>query len=241
VSAHQLHRILEVQYKTAWFVLHRIREAMRSGELEPLGGMGKEVEADETYFGTKEEVTKRTIRGKPSLSSKRAVLALVERGGRVRTFHVDRADVATVGKLVAENIDRESVLYTDESVLYTKVGREFDRHATVKHSAGEYVRYELGKVRTIEETDNVLKLRRAHRAIIHTNTVENVFSVFKRGMKGVYQPCSEKHLHRYLAEFDFRYNNRSALGVEDQERTGNALLGITGKRLTYGGAHSPAN
>jgi transposase-like protein len=214
VSAHQLHRILEVQYKTAWFIAHRIREAMRSGELEPLGGLGKVVEADETYFGNKATVTKRTIRGKPSLSNKRAVLALVERGGRMRTFHIDRADKATVAQIATENIARETELNTDESTIYVGADAFFATHATVKHSAGEYVRYEGERT-------------------VHTNTVENVFSVFKRGMKGVYQHCSEKHLHRYLAEFEFRYNNRSGLGVEDQERCGTALRGVVGRRLTY--------
>lgn len=212
ISANQLHRILEVTLKTAWFLGHRIREAMRSGSLEPMGGAGKTIEADETYFGDKEVVTKRTKRGKSALSSKRAVVSLVERGGSVRSFHVDRADKMTVSKIVWENIDRESAFYTDESRLYTDVRPTFAKAATVVHSAHEYVRGD-----------------------VHTNTVEGFYSIFKRGMKGVYQHCSEKHLHRYLAEFDFRYNNRVALGVDDLSRALNALVGAKGKRLTYEG------
>jgi transposase-like protein len=219
VSAHQLHRILEVQYKTAWFMAHRIREAMRSGELEPLGGLGKVVEADETYFGTKERVGTRTKRGKPGLASKRAVLALVERGGQTRMFHAEQLSQDQVTAIVNANVLAETELHTDESRLYLEIGKQVGRHATVKHSADEYVRYEAD-------------------GPVHTNTVEGCFSVFKRGMKGVYQHCAEKHLHRYLAEFEFRYNNRSALGIEDQERAGNALKGVVGKRLTYVPAHT---
>ena len=215
VSAHQLHRTLEITYKSAWFLAHRIREAMRSGELAPMGGNGKVVEADETYFGDKEVVTKRTKRGKAGLSGKRVVVGLVERGGSVRTFHIDRATKSTVGEIVASNVNHETVLNTDESRLYGDVGALFAAHHTVVHTANEYVRGEA-----------------------YTNTIEGVFSIFKRGMKGVYQHCSEKHLHRYLAEFDFRYNNRIALGVDDQHRATNALLSVKGKRLTYQGPHS---
>lgn len=210
VSAHQLHRVLEITYKSAWFMAHRIREAMRSGELAPMGGNGKAVEADETYFGHKAEVTKRTIRGKPSLSSKRAVVALVERGGSVRSFYVERVDKEAVARIVNANVHKETILVTDESRLYPAVGATFAGHETVRHASGEYVRGD-----------------------VHTNTIEGYFSVFKRGMKGVYQHCGERHLHRYLAEFDFRYNNRSALGVEDGARAGIALRGVVGKRLTY--------
>jgi transposase-like protein len=219
VSAHQLHRILEVQYKTAWFMAHRIREAMRDGSLAPLGGIGKVVEADETYFGTKEVVTKRTKHGKPAHSSKRSVVALVERGGNSRMLHVEKADKETITAIVKQNVAREARFLTDESKLYGDVAGHVLEHETVKHSAGEYARYDNGFT-------------------IHTNTVENVFSVFKRGMTGVYQHCGERHLHRYLAEFEFRHNNRSALGVEDQARAGNALRGIVGKRLTYGGSNA---
>lgn len=210
ISAHQLHRMLGVTYKTSWFMCHRIREAMRDENPEPMGGNGQIVEADETYFGDKETVAKRTKRGKSGLGSKRAVVALVERGGSVRSFHVDSADATSIREIVVTNVRRSSVLHTDESKLYTKTGTEFASHETVKHSAGEYVR-----------------------GLVHTNTIEGVFSVFKRGMKGVYQHCAEKHLFRYLAEFDFRYNNRTKLGVSDTERRDNALKGIDGKRLTY--------
>src|SRR6185437_9041064 len=141
-------------------------------------------------------------------------VALVERGGNVRTFHVAHADKVTVGKIVADNIARESRLHTDESRLYPEVGALFASHESVKHSAGEYVRGD-----------------------VHTNSAEGYFSIFKRGMKGVYQHCKEKHLHRYLAEYDFRYNNRIALGVNDTGRADAALRGIVGKRLTYRTAH----
>jgi transposase-like protein len=214
MSAHQLHRMLGVTYKTAWFMAHRIREAMRpeAGSTGPLGGEGKVVEADETYFGHKEDKTKgkRTIRGKRGHAGKRPVVSLVERGGRVRSFHAPVADKEAVMKIVRENIATESVLHTDESRLYFDVKAHFTDHLTVRHSAGEYVRGD-----------------------IHTNTIEGFFSIFKRGMKGVYQHCGEKHLHRYLAEFDFRYNYRTALGFNDKDRAAAALKGIEGKRLTY--------
>lgn len=222
ISAHQLHRILEVQYKTAWFLAHRIREAMRSGNLDPFGGEGKVIEADETYHG--KVANPRTTRtdGTPfkgskhgrGPSNKRPIVALVERGGSVRSFHVPKANRENVAAIVAANVKRESVLNTDESKLYTEVGKEFVKHNLVHHTAKEYVRGDA-----------------------YTNTIEGVFSIFKRGMRGVYQHCSEKHLHRYLAEFDFRYNNRSANGMDDQQRAVIALAGTVGKRLTYRGAH----
>ena len=214
ISAHQLHRVLEVQYKTAWFLAHRIREAMRSGDLSPMGGSGKIVEADETFIGRLEGIPKPERRGKRggggAQSYKNTVLTLVERGGRARSFHVESTRVADIVPVVRENIARESRFMTDEARFYVGVGQEFSEHGSVEHSRDEYVRGD-----------------------IHTNTVEGYYSIFKRGMKGVYQHCKEKHLHRYLAEFDFRYSNRSALGVEDQERAGLALEGMKGKRLTY--------
>jgi transposase-like protein len=218
MSANQLHRILGVSLKTAWFMGHRIREAMRDGDLAPMGGAGQIVEADETYFGpTEEKKISPQRKGRPFTkggrtgpASKRAIVSLVQRGGKVRSFHVENADKSTVAKIVAENISNETRLHTDESRLYTVVGGEFVAHETVKHSAKEYVRGD-----------------------VHTNTIEGVFSIFKRGMKGNYQHCKEKHLHRYLAEFDFRYNNRIALGVNDLARADAALMGIVGKRLTY--------
>lgn len=170
ISAHQLHRVLEVQYKTAWFLAHRIREAMRDGTLAPMGGTGGVVEADETYFGKTEEQPTPTTRGKPFTkrgktgpAGKRAVVALVERGGSVRSFHVEKANKKEVAKIVGDNIDRETKLYTDESRLYPEVGKEFAEHSTVRHSAEEYVRGDA-----------------------HTNTIEGYVSIFKRGMKGVY-------------------------------------------------------
>jgi transposase-like protein len=222
ISSNQLHRVLEITLKSAWFLSHRIREAMREGNLGPIGGNGKTTEADETYFGKKSGPTPTmTTSGRPFTKSgnagpshKRAIIGLVERGGPVRTFHVERADKETVAQLVTDNISHESILYTDESRLYSDMAATFVDHQTTKHSAKEYVRYEGD-------------------AVIHSNTIENYFSVFKRGMKGIYQHCSEKHLHRYLAEFDFRYNNRVGLGVNDSHRALNALVGTQGKRLLY--------
>lgn len=220
VSAHQLHRMLGLHYQTAWFMEHRIREAMRDGGfLPPLGGAGGIVEADETYFGEIPEAKqgKFKTRGRPysdksfrSAGRKRAVVSLIERGGKVRSFHIPSARLENVADIVRNNIDCESRLHTDESRLYTKVGSEFAAHETVKHSEEEYVRGD-----------------------VTTNTVEGYFSIFKRGMRGVYQKCDEKHLHRYLAEFDFRYNNRIALGIDDAERTARIIRGAKGKRLMY--------
>ncbi|MCC0048526.1 MAG: IS1595 family transposase [Rhodobiaceae bacterium] len=212
MSAHQLHRMLGVTYKTAWFMAHRIREAMTedASTSGPLGGDGKTVEVDETYFGPKDRITTRTKKGKPGHKSKRAVLALVERGGHVRMFYAQKATAVEIRDIMVRNIDRKTDLYTDESRLYTETGREFGSHETVRHSSGEYVR-----------------------GIVHTNTVENVFSVFKRGMRGIYQHCGEAHLHRYLAEFGFRYNRRAALKVSDNERAADLLAMARGKRLTY--------
>lgn len=224
VSSHQLHRTLGIGYEAAWFMAHRIREAMRDGGLKPpkpLGGEGKVVEADETYHGKVEVPRARnkyspppTKGGKSGPANKRAILALVERGGRVRSFHAPVADKVTVTAIVRENIARESRLHTDESRLYTGSDEHFEAHETVKHSGSEYVRYEDGRA-------------------IHSNTVEGYFSIFKRGMKGIYQHCKEKHLHRYLAEYDFRYNHRTKLGFNDRDRATEAVKGAAGKRLTY--------
>jgi len=215
ISSNQLHRILGCSLKTAWFIGHRIREAMKTVGVELLGGVGKDVEADETYFGDKSVVTKRSKTGKSTHSGKRSVVTLVERGGSARSFHVAHADQHTVTKIVNENIARKSRLHTDESNLYN--GAKMVEHHRVNHSKGEYVRYSVNGIPRL----------------IHSNTVENYFSVFKRGMKGTYQHCAEKHLHRYLAEFDFRYNNRIALGVNDETRAERIVKGIVGKRLTY--------
>lgn len=215
ISAHQLHRMLGVTYKTAWFMAHRIREAMAGDGFAPLGGGGKIVEADETYYGHVEDKTrgKTTIRGKRGLGGKRPIVSLVERGGSVRSFYAGVATKETVNGILKANVAKETRLHTDESRLYGDAKAHFAEHLTVKHSAGEYV--------NLEDRS------------IHTNTIEGYFSIFKRGMRGVYQHCAEKHLHRYLAEFDFRYNHRVALGIGDIERTRAAIRGAEGKRLTY--------
>lgn len=208
VSAHQLHRQLKVTYKSAWFMAHRIREAMRSGGLAPpMGSSGEMVEVDETYIGRKAGVTKGKARGG---AHKNAVLTLVQRKGEARSFHIDRTDMVNIIPIVAENIAAEARVSTDDAAVYQDMHVGFAEHEVVQHSKDEYVRGDF-----------------------HTNSVENYYSVFKRGMKGVYQHCSEKHLHRYLAEFDFRYSNRSKLGIEDNERTEKAIRQIEGRRLTY--------
>lgn len=224
MSAHQLHRMLGVTYKTAWFMAHRIREAMKEDvkSAGPIGGEGKTVEADETYIGKREtprklarpRTTPYTKGGKSGGAQKRIVVGLVERGGRARMFHLQTATTATVREVLVRNVTRDTTLYTDESKLYTATGTEYASHGTVKHSAKEYARREGDMV-------------------VHTNTIEGVFSVFKRGMIGVYQHCGEAHLHRYLAEFDFRYNRRTALKVTDAERAADLLRMARDKRLTY--------
>jgi transposase-like protein len=221
-SAHQLHRTIAVSYKTAWFMAHRIREAMRPKEFTPMGGEGQIVEADETYIGTLEgEGGKEAKRARKAdrhrgggTAHKNIVLTLVERGGSARSFHIDSTSVAKIVPIVRQNIRRESTLMTDEANQYKRVRKEFADDGAVEHGAQEYVRYE-------------------ERHTVHTNTVEGYYSIFKRGMKGIYQHCSEKHLHRYLSEFDFRYSNRVRLGIDDTQRREIALKGITGKRLHY--------
>jgi transposase-like protein len=234
VSAHQLHRSLDLDYKSAWFMAHRIREAMRDGDLAPLGGAGEIVEVDETYHGkTEQPHVSAQRKGRPYKTGsrgprdKRPIVALVERGGRVRTFHVAVADQVTVEKIVSDNIAHESRLHTDESRLYFNAADTFAAHKTVKHSAKEYARRDLFMID--DETfgsENV-----------HCNTAEGYFSIFKRGMKGIYQHCDEKHLHRYLAEYDFRYNHRIKLGFNDTDRTVEAIKGVAGKRILYRQPH----
>jgi transposase-like protein len=206
ISSNQLHRTLGITLKSAWFMSHRLREAMRDDVLPPLGGPWEIVEADETYIGrnSKPRVNKR------GGEHKNKVMGLVQRGGKARTVHVDRVTSASVKDVLTKHIDSISRLMTDEAKWYRKAGLNFVTHQTVHHRSEEYVRGEA-----------------------HTNTIEGYFSIFKRGMKGIYQHCGERHLHRYLAEFDFRYNNRVALGVNDPQRTETALKGIVGKRLTY--------
>lgn len=212
ISAHQLHRVLEVTYKTAWFLAHRIREAMRQGDLAPFGGAGGVVEIDETFIGLKEGYTRK----RHAYHHKMPVLSLVHREtGEVRSFHVDDLSHDSLLPIIFKNVDRETYVMTDEAPHYRAQFRHiYLGHGRVNHNAGEYVR---GRV--------------------YTNTIEGYFSIFKRGMKGIYQHCSEKHLHRYLAEFDFRYTNREATGCNDMDRNLGALRGVAGKRLTYRSSH----
>jgi transposase-like protein len=212
MSTHQLHRILGVTLQTAWFLSHRIREAMtdlRIDDAGPLGGEGMFVEADETFIGGK--ARNRAYRAP---AAKKAVVALVERKGRVRSYHVPEVTAATLRPILEAEIDKASHFRTDESGVYWKIGEEFASHKTVIHSQDEYVRGDA-----------------------HTNTTEGYFSILKRGIYGIYQHVSEEHLHRYLAEFDFRHNNRIALGIDDTERADRALRGVVGKRLTYRTTH----
>lgn len=206
ISAHQLHRTLGVTYKTAWFLAHRIRLAMTgSGGTEPMGSGGKVVEADETYIGRKPGT--KVGRGG---GHKEMVFSLVERNGKVRSVHITGKMFDGIKQALKDNVSPEARLNTDDARIYRKIAKAFAEHMVVNHSAKEYVNGEST-----------------------TNTVEGFFSTFKRGMNGVYQHCDSQHLHRYLAEFDFRYNNRVALEVDDTQRTINALAGIGGKRLTY--------
>jgi len=209
ISAHQLHRTLEITYKSAWFLLHRIREAMRDGDLSPFGGSGGIVEVDETFIGRIKGAPKRR-----AFHHKMKVLALVDRdSGKARTMVIDNVNASTLMPLVIANVAREARIMTDEHSGYRDAGKWFASHGTTSHGRGEYVNLE-------DRT-------------IHSNTVEGYFSIFKRGMKGIYQHCGEQHLQRYLAEFEFRYNNRVALGCNDADRSSAALKGIVGKRLTY--------
>lgn len=206
ISSNQLHRILGVTLKTAWFMSHRIREAMRDNALFTFGSDGGAVEADETFIGREPGSVK--DRG---FEHKMKVLSLVDReSGQARSFVIDKVDRATILPIVRENVAREARMMTDEGRWYRPLGQEFASHEAVRHGRSEYVRGEA-----------------------HTNTVEGFFSIFKRGMRGIYQHCGKQHLHRYLAEFDFRYSNRVALGIGDAERADLALLGVVGKRLTY--------
>lgn len=214
ISAHQLHRVLEITHKSAWFMAHRIRECMRDGALAPFGGNGGAVEVDETFIGKEPGVTKaKSARGG---SHKMKVLTLVDRDTkRAKSVVVDDLKKSTLVPILRENIAKEAFVLTDDARQDQGLAAspDFAGHDWVNHSAGEYVRREDREV--------------------HTNTVEGFYSIFKRGMKGVYQHCAKKHLHRYAAEFDFRYNNRSANGVEDVERGTIALRAASGKRLTY--------
>lgn len=207
ISSNQLHRTLGVTLKTAWFMSHRIREAMRDGRMEPFGGESGDVQVDETYIGNLQGVEK--ARG--GFRHKMRVVSLLDkRTGRTRSVYAPSLGAGEVANIVRSNVLPESHLVTDESRYYWRVGKEFTAHSKVFHGAGNYV------------TDGRT-----------TNDLEGFFSIFKRGMRGVYQFCNEKHLHRYLAEFDFRYSNRIALGYNDADRADALLKGITGKRLKY--------
>jgi len=221
ISTHQLHRMIGVSYKSTWFMTHRLREAMRDGKFPgALGGEGKIVEADETWVGGKEKNKHRSKRNSKNIGGmgKEPALALVERGGKVRSFHIPEVNGKTLRDVLVTQLDRKSTLMTDEAGAYHYVGKEFDGHEAVNHGAGEYVRGDA-----------------------HTNTVEGYFSILKRGIIGTYHHVSQQHLKRYLAEFDFRYNERSALGVDDKERAARLLKGIVGKRLTYRRPDKAAN
>jgi transposase-like protein len=211
MSAHQLHRTIGVTYKTAWFMAHRIREAMREDVLPPMGGEGRIVESDETYWGAKDKETnpamRRRRRGKPGPGGKSKILTLVERDGRARSFKMDDFRSGTVHRVLRENISTKTRLMTDEGTPHQY---DFASHERVKHGADEYVRGDVS-----------------------TNTVEGFFGIFKRGMRGTYQHCGPQHLQRYLDEFDFRYSNRIALGIDDVRRAELAIKGAEGKRLTY--------
>lgn len=202
-STHELHRALGITYKSAWFLSHRIRETMES-EGGHLGGTGKVVEADETFVGGK--ARNRAFRNP---APKKAVFALVERDGRARSFHVANITGKTLRPLLVRNVSRDSILMTDESIVYQTIGLEYAMHKTVNHSKKQFVTMDRQR---------------------HSNTAENFFSIFKRGVIGTYHHMSEAHLHRYCREFDFRYNTRN---LSDAERTVEALMGARGKRLTY--------
>lgn len=212
ISAHQVHRMIGVSYKSTWFMMHRLREAMRELNLPPMGGEGKYVEADETYVGGKERnkhVGKRNRRNIGG-QGKEIVFALVERGGKVRSRTVPEVSAKTLRPIMVEQIEKATALMTDDAGQYRHMHKDFARHEVVNHGILEYVRGDA-----------------------HTNTIEGYFSILKRGIIGTYHHVSPQHLKRYLAEFDFRYNERAALNVNDKERAAKLLTGIVGKRLTY--------
>lgn len=209
ISSHQLHRMLGVTYKTAWFMSHRLREAMTKTGGGLLGSGGKPVEVDETYWGHT-KAFKLARKGRTRTNLKMQVVSLIERGGEARSFHVTNVNAKNVSRIMRENMAKEAKLMTDESHVYKTVGKEFASHDTVNHTAKEYARGNA-----------------------HVNTAESFFNIFKRGLAGTFHHVSEQHMQRYLREFDFRYNHRTALGVTDKERADSALRSIGGKRLTY--------
>jgi transposase-like protein len=210
ISSNQLSRTLGVTLKSAWFMSHRIREAMFSDGKPPMGGGGGAVEIDETYYGMRDGAE----RAKSGTWHLNAVVSLVDRTtGEARSFVVEKANMAEVSKIIRANVAKETKLITDESRIYDWLPHAFDKAVKVNHSKNEWV----SRVDPID----------------HTNTVEGYYSIFKRGMRGVYQHCSTAHLHRYVAEFDFRYTNRVKLGVDDVARFTRIVEGVVGKRLTY--------
>lgn len=211
ISSHQLHRMIGVTYKTAWFMTHRIREAMRERNPPKLGGNGGKVEVDETFWGNTKPRGQKKGRG---YHHKEKILTLVERGGKARSFHVPAVNAKTLRPILKEQIEADSHIMTDEAGQYCHTTKpmtdDFSAHDFVKHGLGEYVRGD-----------------------VHTNVVESYFAILKRGLVGTFHHVGKQHLKRYVGEFDFRYNHRVALGVDDQARARIALMGIHGKRLRY--------
>ena len=211
ISTKQIERSLGVTYKTAWFMMHRIREAMREKETGKLGGGGRFVEVDETYLVKK---TKRYDK-KRTIYDNEKVITLVERDGAARSFHVKRVTSGTAKRILNEQVFKDTAIITDQSSIYPRATKDYAGHATVNHSIHEYAR-----------------------GAIHTNTIEGYFSILKRGLTGIYQHWSSQHLKRYLSEYDFRYTYREKNGFNDMQRTNIALKGIEGKRITYGGHYA---
>jgi transposase-like protein len=209
-SAHQLHRTIEVTYKTAWFMMHRLREAMDAMKPGPMGSGGGTVEADETFWGNNKRSKKAGGYTGRGYEHKMKVFSLVERGGEVRSFHVPAVNAATLKPIVQAQLAKDAHLMTDELVVYQPIGKDFASHEVVKHSKLEF-----------------------SRGNAHTNTVEGYFSILKRGLIGTYHHVGEQHLKRYIAEFDFRYNTRASLGVDDKQRARMLLKATEGKRLMY--------
>lgn len=219
ISSNQLHRTLGITLKSAWFMSHRIREAMRENGFDIFGSGGGDVEVDETFIGHDKTIKPKGEKRGRGYHHKNKVLSLVDRNsGKARSMVIDDVKASTIMPILQANIAREARILTDEAGQYVHVGKVFDGgHAFTRHGSGEYVS-------SMDTT-------------VHTNTIEGFFSVFKRGMKGVYQHCGHNHLHRYLAEYDHRYNHRKALGFNDFERAESILKGVKGKRLTYQRTH----
>ena len=211
ISTRQIQRMLQCSMKTAWFLGHRIREAMKDDGLAPIGGSGMTIEADETFWGQQDYkfTSGKGWQRRDGWGDKMKIVSLVERGGRARSIHIDNLGMEEITRAL-ETADRDSHLNTDSARHYRRIGKEFLSHGSVDHSRSEYAR-----------------------GTVHSNTVEGFFSIFKRGMVGVYQHCDTSHLHRYLAEFDFRYSFREKVGYNDTMRADAALRGVVGKRLTY--------